>query len=232
MDLDEYVKLFKEGRKNSTPITDLFGRILKGKSPNDFLSLSHNPDRKIVMLMQGGGLEKLLGKSGFEALKTIGYKLKYVKYMLENNYTFKLIIIKDWQLLKIATWENVIYLIEKIYPDIVDKIKLRLHELKTTPFHKIQNMVDFDMEKVDNIGPNHPNYMTYQRFKKSNYSLVDIRAFLYHTIKLRALFSGDGYTHTEDGKCGVIEYFLAPNLPLTSLKKYRLINLDINICDI
>ena len=68
MNLDDYKNLFLQGKTTSLPITGICGRILRGKSPKDFETLTDDPDRKLIMLMGGDGLERILGKSGYEAL--------------------------------------------------------------------------------------------------------------------------------------------------------------------
>ena len=48
MDLDEYVRIFKKGKGTLKRISNLCGRVLKGKGDNDFKSLSHNEYRKVA----------------------------------------------------------------------------------------------------------------------------------------------------------------------------------------
>lgn len=56
-------------------MSNLVGRILRGKKPEDFLTLTDEPEtRKIVMLMAEDGLKSLLGKKGTEILLSIGYE--------------------------------------------------------------------------------------------------------------------------------------------------------------
>eukprot|EP00965_Chrysotila_dentata_P118224 3907511-Pleurochrysis_carterae.AAC.1 len=43
-----------------------------------------------------------------------------------------------------------------------------------------------------------------------NCRTADVRAFLYHAMNLNNLYSGDGYTYTQEGGRGFREY-LAPN---------------------
>ena len=84
MNVDEYKKLFLDGKKNKIPITGLCGRIIRGKSPDDFLTLTDDPNRDIIMLMGGDGLEQILGKTGYEALINIGYMEDYIEYKVKN----------------------------------------------------------------------------------------------------------------------------------------------------
>ena len=50
------------------------------------------------------------------------------------------------------------------------------------------------------------NKITEMKGLESEGTLIDVRAFLYHTIHLRELFSGDGFTSDEDGQKGLKEY--------------------------
>lgn len=70
--------------------------------------------------------------------------------------------------------------------------------------------------------------MTYERFKKSKPTLINARSFLYFTLHLRELFSGDGYTYTSSGKRGLMEYF-APNKPINQLGECVIIDIEINV---
>ena len=65
-------------------------------------------------------------------------------------------------------------------------------------------------------------------FNNSEGTLIDVRAFLYHIVHLRELFSGDGFTYEEDGKKGLREY-IAPNCRLEELGEYHLIDMNINL---
>jgi hypothetical protein len=47
---------------------------------------------------------------------------------------------------------------------------------------------------------------------------------LFHTVQLRALFSGDGYTRDEAGTRGLMEY-IAPNCKLTDLGEHVAIDI-------
>ncbi|MCK4383456.1 MAG: hypothetical protein KAW66_09210 [Candidatus Lokiarchaeota archaeon] len=121
MNLVDYKDLFVEGKKTTLPITGICGRILRGKSPKDFETLTDDPDRKLIMLMGGDGLERILGKSGYEALITIGYMLDYIEYKIKSGFQFKLVIFNEGEIAKLATWDNVAHIISEIYP----KLKLR-----------------------------------------------------------------------------------------------------------
>lgn len=228
MNLDDYKNLFLEGKKSQTPIEGICGRILRGKSPEDFETLTDDPDRKIIMLMGGDGLEKILGKTGYETLIDIGYMLDYIEYKVKSGFNFKIVIFNEGELAKLATWENLINLVSEIYPDVKEKIEAKKDQLKNTPFLEIEKSANRIFNIIDKKGPEDPNFMTYKRFKESEGTLVDIRAFLYHAVHIRELYSGDGYTYDEDGQQGLKEY-IAPNCKLEEFGEYYLIDLNIKI---
>ncbi|HEC37877.1 MAG TPA: hypothetical protein ENI29_06545 [bacterium] len=206
MDLDGYKTFFLEGRKNLNPITGICGRILRGKSPKDFETLTDDPQRKIVMLMGADGLEKLLGKSGYEALITIGYMLDYIEYKVKNGFQFKLVIFHEGEIAKLATWDDVALIVSQIYPKAKSKIYHQLEKVKLTKFSEIERVANRKFNIIDKIGPEDKDFITYERLNNSEGTLIDVRAFFYHTVHLRELFSGDGFTYDANGERGLREY--------------------------
>ncbi|MFX1256870.1 MAG: hypothetical protein ACFFAN_03345, partial [Promethearchaeota archaeon] len=132
--------------------------------------------------------------------------------------------------IKMAKWDNVVELASKIYPKVKKKIYKRLSELKNTTFEEIEAKAGRNLSEIDKKGSSDSNFMTYDRFRKSKGTLEDVRAFFYHTLHLRELYSGDGYTYNETGERGLMEY-IAPNKKLTELGEFRLINMNIEIAN-
>ncbi|KKL79777.1 hypothetical protein LCGC14_2011420 [marine sediment metagenome] len=141
-------------------------RILRSKSLEDFETLTDDPNRKIIMLMGGDGLEKILGKTGYEALISIGYMLGYIEYKIKSGFQFKIVIFNEGEIAKLATWDNLANMVSEIYPEVKKKIYNRLEELKNTPF-----------SEIDKNGTEDSDFMTYERFKQSVGTLIDVRAF-------------------------------------------------------
>lgn len=54
------------------------GRLIRGRSESDFESLTNDPTRKVVFLMDSGGLQKLDGKSGYQQLIHIGHTPEHI----------------------------------------------------------------------------------------------------------------------------------------------------------
>ena len=208
-------------------IPGICGRVIRGKKPEDFLTLTDDPKRKLVMLMGPDGLRKILGLSGYKVLETIGYETDYIARKINEGCKFKLIVFPEGTP-KIATWDNTIEVVSSVYPDIAADLKNHLPKLKTTPFQDIHRLSSIPWNEVDKHGETHPDYMTHDRFKNSNRELFDCRAFLYFTVHLRELFSGDGYTYTPQGERGLTEYII-PNLPVASLGEYVMANIVVTL---
>jgi hypothetical protein len=222
--VEGYSKAFQEGKTIS--VQGLCGRILRGKNPNDFVSLTDDPNRKIVMLMGPDGLSLLPGKSGHEMLTAIGYTPDYINQKILEGTQFKLAVFPESKFARPATWSNMVSLISHAYPQTTKALHSHYNQLSKIPFEQIQTQSGFSFAEVEKNGPSDPRFMTIDRFMQSQMNLVDIRAFLYFSIYLKELFSGDGYTYSSDGYRGMQE-FATLNQPINSLGKNAL--LDINI---
>ncbi len=205
--------------------TGLCGRILRGTSEACFSTLSPDQGRKVVMLTAAEELVNLKGKSIEQILMAIGYSPSDIKAKLDDeNIKFKMFIAAQSESLRPATWDNVIALACECYPDVAHIILSQQKLLKKFPFDKIQQLADFSFDQVHHKGTADPMFMTEANLLQSPGSVVDVRAFFYHTLQLRELFSGDGFTRMPCGKVGVVEY-IAPNLPISEIKLHRLIDL-------
>ncbi|MBN1803316.1 MAG: hypothetical protein JW891_17525 [Candidatus Lokiarchaeota archaeon] len=223
MDLFEYREFFT--KKQIVRVDSLCGRIIRGVNPDDFETLTDDPDRKLVMLMGPDGLQKLLGKESYDMLVEIGYEKEYIQRKLNEGNEFKLVVFKEGGEAIIATWDNVINLVSKTYPNISNKIKDQIDDLKSTSFERIEEEAGFDFSKIDKIGKTDPRFMTHERYLESPNTLIAARAFLYFTVHLRELFSGDGYTYTTDGKRGLTEY-IVPNKRISDLGEHVIIDIQ------
>lgn len=226
MDIKTYEQMLRSGKMGQ--VTGLCGRIIRGKNLEDFLTLTDDPQRKLVMLMGPDGLEKLLGKTGYEMLAEIGYESSYIVRKVDEGNQFKLIVFKEGEAARLATWDNTIATVAQVYPDVANSLYRNLDILKRTAFDDIEKASGFDWSEVDKAGDIDPRYMTYDRFKQSAGTDIDTRAFLYFTVHLRELFSGDGYTYTNNGTRGLMEYIVA-NKPITELGENTIIDIKIDL---
>lgn len=211
MQPSEYIELLKTGTK--AKVEGLCGRIIRGKTPADFAHLSDDPNRKVVMLTDSEGLESLLGKVGYDMLITIGHHPDHIQKQLGAGKSYKIVVFPASSALE-GTWDGVVKLTSQVYPDVAPTLKKYRPELGRLPFATIEQLAGYRFKDADD--PAHPKFMTHEAFNKSSKGLVPLRALLYHTLHLRELFRGDGYTYDEKGNRGVREYLL-PNVEIASI---------------
>ena len=227
MDTIQYQNAFLNAQKQS--VSGLCGRIIRGVKDNDFLTLTDDPNRKLVMLMGPDGLESILGKNGYESLVAIGYESDYIRHKIEvENNKFKLVVFSSGKTANIATWDNVIDIVSSVYPSVAAKLYSQKDALKQISFSEIEKTAGFKFNEVDKNGTSDNRFMNLERFEQSNGNIIDVRAFLYFSVHLKELFSGDGFTYTFDGKKGLMEY-IVPNMLISDLDDSKLISLDIQI---
>ena len=226
MNLDDYKDLFLNKTKNTTPINNLMGKITRGKTSKDFETLTHDPTRKIVMIMGFDGLERILGKSGLDSLVEIGYTQDHIHHLIDQGFKFKLIIFNSIDSCLLATWSNAAKLASKVYPKVKKKIYNNLEELEKVPYDTIEKESSMIWYDINKIGTSDPNFMTYKRFKRSEGTIIDVRAFFYFTLHFRELFSGDGYTYNQKGQKTLKEY-ICVNQKLKNFVDYRLIDIEV-----
>jgi|GEM_PF-28087 len=235
--IEQYLSALSGGRYS--PVTALCGRILRGKKPADFETLTDDPSRLLVMFMGPDGLQTLLGKNGYEMLVAIGYQPDYLEHKVKEGNLFKLAVFPEGRAAKLATWDNVIEMVSEVYPVIKSDLVRALPELIRRPFsywNAVAATRGFDSPvtangssvflPVEKAGKQHENFMTYERFLASRRDEFSVRSFLYFSVHLRELFSGDGYTYDDQGKRGMMEY-IGRNLKISELGEYQLV--DINV---
>lgn len=228
MSINAYLESFKKGLKLGQVISGICGRVIRGKKPEDFLSLTDDPTRRIVMLIDPEGLSVLPGLSGYDVLLTLGYEPDYLKHKVDEGNKFKLVVFGDGGLAKLATWDNLIDMVKMQYPEESDTFEIHRETLKITSFNDIQKIAGFSFLDVEKAGNSDRRYMTYDRFRESDKSIASLRAFLYFTVHLRELYSGDGYTYDSQGNRGVMEY-IVPNKPLSQLGQYGIVDVEVTI---
>ena len=213
-------------RLEQVRVRGLFGRVLKGKTPEDFISLSNDPLRKIIFFMGNDGLEGLLGLDNRQILTKIGYTEEYIQRLKDTGYSFKLVVFQEHGDDALpATWDNVASLVQKHYSSVAPKVQARLTDLKAKKFAEIEAEAPSRFAEVDKIGKSRPDYMDAARLERGQGLLWEVRAFLYYQLRLMELFSGDGLTRTSDGSSGLREY-IGANRPIASLKNPAVLDLD------
>lgn len=228
-DVDSYANAFMAGEP--VDVATLCGRLIRGRKPEDFETLTDDPDRRLVLLMGPDGLAQLPGKTGYEMLKAIGYTEAHIVAKVQEGNQFKLAVFPEGDVARLATWDNVIDIAADTYPDVSVGLYKHREALKMARFEGIAAQADFSFAEVDDIGPTDSRHMTYERYLQSRQDLFDTRSFLYYTLHLREQFGGGGYVIDRDGNRGMLEY-VAPNLPIARLGAHALLDIRVDLPDL
>jgi len=223
----EYAAAFRKGKKTNTE--GLCARVLKGVNSTDFSVLSPEQERRVVFFMGPDGLRDLPGLSGHDILKRIGYDNRYIKDCVNKGKIFKLAVFKNGESIRLADWDGAVDVVKAAYPEVAEKVESRRSELKKESLSSIQSHSDgFDMMETYLNGPEENRFMTPERLAESDGTLVDVRAFLFHSCGLRSLYAGDGYTRNEENVRGLTEY-IGANGPVDAFGEFEIIDLDVKI---
>lgn len=226
--VQEYVDAFRRGYLGEVSTQGLLGRVIRGKTPKDFETLSDDPDRRLILLTDPQGLSSIVGKSAFSILIAIGWEPGYAIQKVTDGFKVKLVVCKEGGLAQLATWDGVMTVLERAYPEISDRIRRWLPQLKRTKFDDIETRYGCDMSAVDHDGKTHPKFMTLERYLKADDNLENARAFLYFTVHLREQYAGDGYTYDDKGNRGMPEY-MAPNCKISELLDGQVVDLEVQL---
>lgn len=238
--VDKYVQALATKTLGCT--TDLCGRLIRGKKPEDFVTLSDDPDRKLIMLMGADGLETLLHCScGHAMLEAIGYETTYIRRKVLEGNQFKLVVCNATASpARLATWKGVAAAVAEAYPpEIAQKVYSclpALQNLRTpasegwsiTDFESLEKLAGFDFSKIDEAGKEDHRFMTPERYLLSSGDLIATRAFLYFSCHLRELFAGNGHTYDTLGRRGMLEY-ICPNIEIARLGEHALIDINVSL---
>lgn len=215
-------------KKNSAcapEFENVYGRILKGKSPSDFASLTDNPERRVIFVMGPDGLAAIAGKPPREMLDAIGYPSDYVEQLIEKKTQFKLILFKNTTA-QPATWKNVINAVAKAYPTISGKLEAQEQNFERDSFAAVQKLNETAFAEINKEGPEAPNFINLKRLEERKGTEWEVRAFLYNVIHLNELFSGDGFTRNENGSKGFKEY-ISDQIKIDDLKDLQIVDLPL-----
>ena len=204
------------------------GRLIRGKSEADFESLTPDPNRRVVFLMDSDGLGKLEGKSGYQQLMEVGKSPKEILDEIQNQgLRYKLIVWPgDSGPTRQATWDNLLDMMSEQYPQVADKIQACREDLKAEKtFSKWEQQAGFEFGDVKR---GDPRYIGYEELQGREGKPWEVRAFLYNACNVNSLYSGDGFTKRPDGSQGVPEY-IVPNLKVSQLPSARVINVNVSV---
>ncbi len=196
-----------------------YGRIVKAGIDVNPASKEYlcDANQLFPFVMGPETIHQLKERSVWDMFNFIGYARKYVLRRISEGERYHLILFCGYHTDDshreplLATWDNVIQLIDETNPEIGQRVKAVLPVIKSTKYD------DFEFD-VEEIAPElYRQVSSFEEFAKTNYtSPTLVRAFLRHTMKLMRLYSGDGYTYDDDGIQGSKEY-LMPRVKISQL---------------
>lgn len=218
-------------RKSSARTAGCYGRIVRSKqcSPE---TLSEDPGRQVVLVTGPSGLASFLGSgSAYDMLVQIGYTQEYIKATSQSGNGFWLVVFqKPPDDFRLATWKNCVELAAEEYPRVGSSIKGALECMRSTSFEDFESQAGFSFAEVHARGIDDPLYMTEERLLASDKSPLEVRRFMYHTIRLTELYTGNGTTLRYDSQTGIREYIMR-NLSVCDLSNAATAQLDVVLPD-
>jgi hypothetical protein len=160
-----YLQNFGTGRKEGS-FTGISGRIVRGIVPEHFETLTDNPARKIVFMLDNQGMNNLIGLSGRESLVNIGYPEKDIDGYLSKGYKFKVLVMPETSV-HLATWNNLLGLTAEAYPEYRKKI-----------IEAYNHLVMLGYDEIMSVGG----------------AAKEVREFLHKSLNVNELFIGNGTT--------------------------------------
>lgn len=221
MDPQEYINLIKTQQKvPSYKVQGICTRIIRIGHFSHRLKLSgDDPNRKIVFVSNAKASYSFIGKSGYECLIQIGYPKEWICDELlppgPNHRDFELIVFPETSCVS-ATWDNFLNVIANVYPQVKRDCKKHAKKLislgrqsrdKGWSYYNKMLGYDIDMQKKGM-----KTYMTLENYLTSPRDIAHFRAFLAHTCYANKYYSGDGWTHDENGERQSEEFVMADAL--------------------
>ena len=230
--LSAFEAAFKGGSKPSSAFNGLQGRFIR-MTPGQADSLTDDPDRRIVFLVDSETLGSLVGLTGYQVCMAVGWDPAYTKGKVDAGYRFALAVFPEVNC-KLGTWDNVLDAAEQMYPEIAKKLRTHRAALRQmtpaslTQIEQRQGYTFLSVEQGKDAKKNDPRYMTIARYQSAPDTADNARAFLYFTVHLKELFYGDGYTRNKLGQKGVPEYIM-PTRPMSDLGEHRVLPISVNV---
>ncbi len=190
---------FGRGERPPLALDNMCGRVLRGVAEADFATLSDDPARRVVFMLDATALADLVGRTGADVLAQIGYTSAEVRALLAQGTRFRLVLVTPADMIP-ATWGNVLALAATAYPEWSERLTAARSMLETLPYAEIM---------------------------RRGGVAAEARAFLERALHLNSLFAGDGYTR-RDGRTVYAEYACL-NRPLSAFERWCQIEFPVTL---
>lgn len=209
----EYIDILQSGR--AAVVEGLFGRIIRGKTPEDFTNLTDDPNRVIVMLTDSAGLASFFScPTHRHMLLKIGHAPDHIERQVTAGKTYQLVVFPATEGM-LGDWDGIFTLTKEAYPSLAPVIEQHAETLRNTSYADLEAAAGYQFKTVDQ--PDNDRFLSFDRLKDiASPTAWQLRAFLYHVLHLREQYSGDGFTYDDQGRQGVREYIIR-NKPISDI---------------
>jgi len=207
--------------------TPLSGRMIHGNRTQEGFGvhLSFDEWKRLSWVFGPEAIRKFLGLSARDICLELGMGENWLDAKLEQGAEFVLVIFpSDSADVRPATWDGIEYFLKRHYSDVWYKVNVHWPQIKSLSYEEFRAIAGYDLEAVNLVGrydhktgeSRDDRYVSLQRLKRRNGTLVEVRQFLWDEIGLRQHYTGSGYTKNDNGQVGVPEY-LAQNKKLDDI---------------
>lgn len=198
---------FLRGEKQTLESSSVYARVLRGKTLEDFTTLTDDVERRVVFFMDQDGLASIAGKQGDPLLYSLGYTEDYVRSLRSSGTQFKLVIFAKNENVLPATWKNLEKVAAEAYPrtPVASLFARHRRALESTPFAEIEKQAPLAFAELSALPRTDPRHIRLGKLTPDS-ELWEFRAFLYNEFRVTELYSGDSYTVLPDGTRGLAEY--------------------------
>ena len=128
-------------------VEQLCGRIVRGKSPEDFERLAAGTGRLLAWTTGGDALELFLGLSDAQLICTIGKKEAWLRERVSQGWEFRLVVFPEASC-QLADWDGLFFLIKEHYPEVYSKFKRWQDDLRertvVNDIYAVTGALEFD----------------------------------------------------------------------------------------
>lgn len=218
----EYEDLFKKGQPLPMRIVGLCGRIMRGRTDDDFHQLAFQEGRRLAWVIGPIGLQKLVGMSHEDIVLGIGKHRDWLDAKLREGFSWRLVVFPDDRCRQ-ATWDGLFEMIRLHYPtEVFERLQRWESRLRTSNDRITVSPSDIESDVKDNIDD--PRHMSVERYLAASDTCENARLFLWHSLGVNDLFTGTGMSR----ETGFDEY-LRPACRLSELAEYVSIPLEVSL---
>lgn len=232
MDLIDHLS---DGRDDLDAFSALCYRLVRGRQAGEFDYLAYPPaEKRLAWVSASTSISEVFAElvgdepTPIELIaRTMGKPEAWVASKVRSGYAWKLIVMPR-SMCQLADWPGCLSMVQRAYPEVASKIARYRFKLMTTPFEDIEASLEgATFRSIKDTKRESGFYIDLERLRSLREpTLWQVRGFLYNTIGVNELFSGDGL-RTEPGSGIIEEEYLTFNRRLDEVHGVRIFDLTV-----